>query len=95
MKAVTWDEVRKTVCDTDELARIERRNDVMRKLLARRAELELSQKDIERISGVKQPVISRMERAITSTQLDTFFDVLDALQLRMELVPVDSSKQAR
>ena len=91
MKAVTWSEIRETVCDADELARIERRNEVMRKLLARRAELKLTQKDVERISGVKQPVISRMERAITSAQMDTFFDVLDALQLRMELVPVENS----
>ena len=90
MKAITWDEVRTTVCDADELARIERRNEVMRKLLARRNELKLSQKDVERLSGVKQPVISRMERAVTSAQMDTFFDVLDALQLRMELVPVEN-----
>ena len=90
MKAVTWGDIRETVCDTDELSRIERRNEVMRKLLARRAELKLSQKDVERISGVKQPVISRMERAVTSAQMDTFFDVLDALQLRMELVPVEN-----
>ncbi|MBO4350831.1 MAG: helix-turn-helix transcriptional regulator [Proteobacteria bacterium] len=92
MKAVTWSEIREKVCDADELARIERRNEVMRKLLARRAELKLSQKDVERISGVKQPVISRMERAVTSAQLDTFFDVLDALHLRMELVPIDDSR---
>ena len=91
MKAVTWGEIRETVCYADELARIERRNEVMRKLLARRAELKLSQKDVERISGVKQPVISRMERAVTSAQMDTFFDVLDALQLRMELVPVENA----
>ena len=91
MKAVTWGDIRETVCNADELSRIERRNEVMRKLLARRAELHLSQKDVERISGVKQPVISRMERAVTSAQMDTFFDVLDALQLRMELVPVENA----
>ena len=89
MKAVTWKEMREKVCTSDELARIERRNEVMRKLLARRAELNLTQKDVERISGVKQPVISRMERAVTSAQMDTFFDVLDALNLRMELIPID------
>ena len=88
MKAVTWGEVRKSVCSEEELARMERRNEVMRKLLARRMELKLSQKDVERISGVKQPVISRMERAVTSAQMDTFFDVLEALHLRMELVPM-------
>ena len=91
MKAVTWKEMREKVCTPEELARIERRNDVMRKLLARRAELKLTQKDVERISGVKQPVISRMERAVTSAQMDTFFDVLDALNLRMELIPIDSN----
>ena len=89
MKAIKWSDIRESVCDAEELERIERRNEVMRKLLARRAELKLTQKDVERLSGVKQSVISRMERAVTSAQMDTFFDVLEALHLRLELVPVD------
>lgn len=42
MTSLTWNDVRETICDADELARIERHNEVMRKLLARKNQLTIS-----------------------------------------------------
>ncbi|MEG1603452.1 MAG: helix-turn-helix transcriptional regulator [Cloacibacillus sp.] len=39
----------------------------------------ISQKRLEALSGVKQPVITRMEKGYTSPQLDTVLKVLAPL----------------
>ena len=40
-------------------------------LIKARQEKGLSQKKLEELSGVKQPVIARMEKGLTSPQIDT------------------------
>ena len=42
-----------------------------------RHERGISQKKLEELSGVKQPVIARMEKGHTSPQLDTILKVLE------------------
>ena len=44
-----------------------------------RHEKGLSQRKLEELSGVKQPVIARMENGTNSPQLDTVLKVLGAL----------------
>ena len=44
-----------------------------------RAEMGISQKKLEAMSGVKQPIIARMEKGYTSPQLDTVLKVLAPL----------------
>ena len=48
-------------------------------LIKARQERGLSQKKLEELSGVKQPVIARMEKGQTSPQLDTILKVLAPL----------------
>ncbi|GHV56989.1 hypothetical protein FACS1894216_21300 [Synergistales bacterium] len=44
-----------------------------------RAEKGISQQQLEEMSGVKQPIISRMEKGSTKPQLDTVLKVLAPL----------------
>jgi predicted transcriptional regulator len=44
-----------------------------------RAEKGIFQKKLEAMSGVKQPIIARMEKGYTSPQLDTVLKVLAPL----------------
>jgi len=52
---------------------------MMVELIKARAEQGISQKRLEELSGVSQPVIARMEKGHTSPQLDTVLKVLAPL----------------
>ena len=51
----------------------------MMELTQARNERGLSQRKLEELSGVRQPVIARMENGTNSPQLDTVLKVLGAL----------------
>ena len=59
-------------------------------LIKARQESGLSQKKLEELSGVKQPVIARMEKGQTSPQLDTILKVLAPLGKTLAIVPLNS-----
>lgn len=54
-----------------------------------RQEKGLSQKKLEELSGVKQPVIARMENGKTSPQLDTVLRLLAPLGKTLAIVPLE------
>ena len=57
-------------------------------LIKARQEKGFSQKKLEELSGVKQPVIARIEKGITSPQLDTILKVLAPLGKTLAIVPL-------
>ena len=59
-------------------------------LIKARKERGLSQKKLEELSGVKQPVIARMEKGQTSPQIDTILKVLAPLGKTLAIVPLNS-----
>ena len=59
-------------------------------LIKARQEKGLSKKKLEELSGVKQPVIARMEKGQTSPQLDTILKVLAPLGKTLAIVPLNS-----
>lgn len=59
-------------------------------LIKARQEKGLSQKKLEELSGVKQPVIARMEKGQTIPQLDTILKVLAPLGKTLAIVPLNS-----
>ena len=63
----------------EEIAASNVRVGLMTELTRARNERGLSQRGLEELSGVKQPVIARMENGSTSPQLDTVLRVLAPL----------------
>ena len=63
----------------EEIAASDLRVSMMIELANARAERGITQRKLEELSGVKQPVIARMEKGNTSPQLDTFLKVLAPL----------------
>ena len=59
--------------------------DMIRSLIERRGKLGISQTQLARIIGTKQPAISRLEKGDYNTTLSTFFKVADALDLDISL----------
>jgi ribosome-binding protein aMBF1 (putative translation factor) len=62
---------------------------MMAELAHTRAEKGISQKELEEMSGVKQPVIARMEKGRTSPQIDTVLRVLAPLGKTLAVVPLE------
>jgi len=75
----SWDDVERNLFTPEELAASNVRVSLMLELTKARNERGLSQRKLEELSGVKQPVIARMENGRTSPQLDTVLKVLAPL----------------
>ena len=57
-------------------------------LVRARQEQGLSQRQLEELSGVKQPQIARMEKGDANPQLDTLLKVLAAMGKTLAIVPI-------
>jgi len=74
-----WEDVRKELFTPEEIAASDLRVALICELIDARREKGISQKKLEELSGVKQPVIARMERGTTSPTISTVLKVLAPL----------------
>lgn len=58
----SWEEVRGKLFTQEEIAKSDLRVSIIEELIKARQEKGISQKKLEELSGVKQPVIARMEK---------------------------------
>lgn len=86
----SWDEVREELFTPEEIAESDLRVALIGELIKARQEKGLSQKKLEELSGVKQPVIARMEKGKNSPTLDTMLKVLAPLGKTLAIVPIDN-----
>jgi len=75
----SWEDVRQELYAPEERAASNLRVGLMLELTKARKEQGVSQKGLELLSGVKQPIIARMENGRTSPRLDTVLKVLAPL----------------
>ena len=75
----TWEDVRKEIFTPEEIAESDLRVALIGEMIKARREKGISQRELEKISGVKQPVIARMENGSTIPNLSTVLKVLTAL----------------
>jgi len=83
-----WSDVRKELYTAEEIRESDLRVAIISELIKARNEKNISQRELEQLSGVKQPIISRMEAGETSPQLDTVLRVLAPLGKTLAVVPL-------
>lgn len=84
-----WDdEFDKEHFTPEEIAESDLRVALITAMIKARQEQGLSQRDLEAMSGVKQPQIARMERGDANPQLDTILKVLAAMGKTLAIVPL-------
>ena len=88
---MTWDELEKQLYTPEEIAASNLRVALIGELIQARRERGISQEKLEELSGVKQPIIARMEKGSTSPQLDTVLKVLAPLGKTLAVVPLESN----
>ena len=84
-----WEELRAELFTPEEIAASDARIAIMSELIKARNEKNISQRELEILSGVSQPVISRMESGETSPQIDTVLRVLAPLGKTLAIVPIE------
>ena len=83
-----WENVRNELFTPEETAESDLRVALIGQLVKAGQEQGLSQKALEELSGIKQPVIARMEKGHTGPQLDTMLRLLAAMGKTLKVVPI-------
>lgn len=86
-----WEEVEKELFTPEEIVQSKLRVALIGEFIKARQESGITQKKLEELSGVKQPVIARMEKGYTSPQLDTFLKVLASLGKTLAIVDLKTN----
>ena len=82
----SWDAYKETLLTPEERAEIAVKASLVAELVNARHETGLTQKQLEIVSGVKQPVIARLEKGSTDPQLSTLIKLLASLGKTLAIV---------
>lgn len=86
----TWEEIRKNLnIDKEQEAEIQLEKDIIEATINARKKCNLTQRELSIKSGVKQPVIARIERNINSPQTNTLIKILYPMGYTIRVVPID------
>lgn len=85
----SWNELDKELFTPEEIRESDLRVALIGELIKARQERGISQKKLEELSGVKQPVIARLEKGTVSPQIDTILKVLAPLGKTLAIVPME------
>ena len=83
----TWRDVQKELYTEEEIAESDLRVALIGELIKARNEKGISQKRLEELSGVKQPMIARIESGKTLPQVNTLIKLLVPLGKTLAIVP--------
>nr|DAV51903.1 MAG TPA: Helix-turn-helix XRE-family like protein [Caudoviricetes sp.] len=83
----SWDEFEKEFYTPEEIAESDLRVALIGELIKARNEQGISQKKLEEMSGVKQPIIARIETGKSIPQISTLIKLLVPLGKTLAIVP--------
>ena len=84
-----WDELRETLLTTGERMETDMKVALLGEIINARQANGLTQKELEAVSGVRQPVIARLERGSTDPQLSTLIKILAPLGKTLAIVSLE------
>lgn len=84
-----WDdEFDKEMFTPEEIEETNIRGEILCALIDARNEKKISQREMERLAGIRQPVISRFERGVTDPRLSTVIKILRICGKKLAVVPL-------
>lgn len=84
----TWEDLRKEIFTPEENAASDLRVALIGEFVKARNEKGISQRKLEELSGVRQPVIARIEKGNISPQIETIMKLLAPLGKKLAIVPL-------
>ena len=84
-KQIRWQDVKDsmTSLSENEKKEIDMMAAIISQIIERREELGLSQRDLEKKTGIKQEAICRIENMKNAPQLDTLIKIMEPLGLKL------------
>lgn len=76
----------------EEIAESDLRVALIGELIKARKEKGMTQQELEQLSGVRQPVIARMEKGNTNPKIDTLLKILAPLGKTLAVVPIKKDR---
>ena len=93
-KELTWEEVRKSLNITpEEEEEIKLEMEIMEATIEARKKAELSQRELSKKTGIKQPAIARIEKGIGSPRVSTLMKLLYPIGYTLRVVPLNKNKK--
>ena len=92
-KLTSWADMKKTITSLsqEELDEIELKVQIVGEILKARQDENLSQRALEELCGVKQPMLARIEGGETDPQLSTLIKILRPLGKKLAVVDMGYS----
>lgn len=87
-KFKSWNDVRSELFTPEEIAESDLRVALMGEIIAVRKEQGISQCELGKLTGIKQPVIARIESGQSSPRIDTLVKLLAPLGKTIAVVPL-------
>ena len=84
-----WQDVRKNILTPEEISASDLRVALIGELIKARQDKGITQKQLELLSGVKQPVIARMENGTSIPKINTILKILAPLGKTLAIVPLE------
>ena len=86
----SWEDVRKKLnISKEQEAEIQLEKDIIEPTIEARKKSNLTQRELSKKSGVRQPVIARIERYVNSPQTSTLIKLLYPMGYTIRVVPLE------
>lgn len=88
-KFTTWKDVEKELFTPEEIDENKLKVALIGELVKARKEKGITQRELETLSGVKQPVIARVENGNSTPNVSTILKILKPLGKTLAIVPIE------
>lgn len=90
---IYWENVKNKLDITPEQeAQIQLEMDIIEATIEARRKSKLTQRELSKKSGIKQPVIARIEKCVNSPQTNTLIKLLYPMGYTLRVVPLEDIK---
>jgi DNA-binding XRE family transcriptional regulator len=83
-----WNDFKKKIYTEEEISELDLKAGLICSIIDARNEKGVSQRDLEELSGVRQPIIARVEKGRTDPQLSTLLKILRVFGKTLAIVPL-------
>ena len=89
---LNWEDVKKELYSEDRIKEFNIEANFLSNLIELRNEHKITQKQLEELSGIKQPMIARIENGDSIPRVDTLLRLLEPMGLTLKIVPINKNK---
>lgn len=89
---LSWEDVKKELYSEDRIKEFDIETNFLSNLIELRNEHKITQKQLEELSGIKQPMIARIENGDSMPRVDTLLRLLEPMGLTLKIVPINNKK---